>query len=865
MMSCDTNQLLNVETKQIVKSLFSPLRQKQSVKIILTTQSEGDTVTFLQDIAKETLSDGFVTRDEQLTWGDLTRSSQEKLLESVVSIQGSEIALNEMISADSPLPISLSLAELLWKRLLKIGEDSLSKSNYNYYDESCYIDRTFIHQVIVKHNISNSNEERRFPDFLATTETEFKQLCQLNAKCNVHWLEKDKSGNLVWRQSQGNLETLRRYIDTDSSHTYTADDLDKLLEQAQHQRVMLISDTAGMGKSTLLTHLSKQIKQKFPGNWVVRIDLNDHTDALKALKQEQIDKEKAIEFVSEKTVKHKPGLEVELFKKCCEKKQHVKIVIMLDGFDEISPSFKETVIDLLQALRQTAVEQLWVTTRPHLRNALEDKLQQLSYTLEPFSEVNQVEFLTKFWSLRDWFIEMVSKEKEEKEIKLTIYAKELIKKLSQSISDKDKQFTGIPLQCRMFAEAFDKEVKTFCQSTEFRPDLSFNLDLVGLYEIFLNRKHDICAEEKFKIPMTNVGAEVARKLWVKTNVENHQILALKLLFPEEQLALLHNNSQCTSSDEDLTKTGIVQMSNEGKLHFIHRTFAEFYVADLLVNELKKESNISQEILSLFLGQIYCEEYHVIRAFIDGLLSKSEPSNEVIKQCANLLHIFVELGILTLHTAVRYGDVNIIRFLLNSLEKTGHAATFVNQLVAQKRLGHTAWQMAVLKGRLEVLQTLWDWAKNVMKQQELNNMFFGKDAYERTAWHIGSEVGQIKVLHKMWEWAKEILTPEELKSIFLAKDGHGRTAWHIASEVGHIELLHKLWEWAKEVLTQDELKSMFYPKDAYERTTWQMELWEGQIEVLHKLCEWAKEVLTPEELKSMFLAKLGYGRTAGHIA
>jgi hypothetical protein len=31
---------------------------------------------------------------------------------------------------------------------------------------------------------------------------------------------------------------------------------------------------------------------------------------------------------------------------------------------------------------------------------LEDKLQQLSYTLEPFSEENQVEFLTKFWRLK---------------------------------------------------------------------------------------------------------------------------------------------------------------------------------------------------------------------------------------------------------------------------------------------------------------------------------------------------------------------------------------------------------------------------------------------------------------------------------
>jgi hypothetical protein len=35
---------------------------------------------------------------------------------------------------------------------------------------------------------------------------------------------------------------------------------------------------------------------------------------------------------------------------------------MLDGFDEISPFYEQTIIDLLQALRQTAVEQLWVTT-----------------------------------------------------------------------------------------------------------------------------------------------------------------------------------------------------------------------------------------------------------------------------------------------------------------------------------------------------------------------------------------------------------------------------------------------------------------------------------------------------------------------
>jgi hypothetical protein len=80
-------------------------------------------------------------------------------------------------------------------------------------------------------------------------------------------------------------------------------------------------------------------------------------------------------------LKLKPGLELELFKKCCNEKQKVRKILMLDGFDEISPKYKKTVIGLLQALRQTAVEQLWVTTRPHLRKELEDKLRSTTAVL----------------------------------------------------------------------------------------------------------------------------------------------------------------------------------------------------------------------------------------------------------------------------------------------------------------------------------------------------------------------------------------------------------------------------------------------------------------------------------------------------
>jgi len=319
-----------------------------------------------------------------------------------VKFQGAKVSLNELMSAESPSANFLSPGALVEDKELTIADPVPIANACN---EGYYIGRTLRHQTVIKKSISNDIGVKYSHFYLARTEQEYKDLCQKKPTSNLHWLQKDKSGNLIWQQLQGSLETLRAYIDTDSSHTHTADDLDKLLEQAEHRRVTLISDVAGMGKSTLLTHLSKQMKKKFQAKWVVRIDLNDHTDALKALKQEQIEKEKVIEFVSEKLLKLKPGLELELFKQCCEKKQKVIIVIMLDGFDEISPFYKETVIHLMQGLRQTAVEQLWVTTRPHLRDELEDKLQQLSYTLKYFSEENHVEFLTKHCSLKAWFSE----------------------------------------------------------------------------------------------------------------------------------------------------------------------------------------------------------------------------------------------------------------------------------------------------------------------------------------------------------------------------------------------------------------------------------------------------------------------------
>jgi len=513
-----------------------------------------------------------VMPDREYTWRDLTTDSQNELLKNTVCFQGIPISLNELISAESPVTKFLPLADLLQKKTLEIGRTLLT-SAADCCINNYYIPRTFNHQVVIKKDIF----EQIFSDLVATTEQEFRKYCRDNPARNVHWLLQDKSGRIVWQQSQGSLKELRKYIDTQNPLPYPPENLDEFLQRAQCKKVMLIADTAGMGKTTLLTHLSKQIKQTFRACWVMRIDLNDHTDVLEAQAKQKVG---TIEFLCENLLKFRYPFEKKLFKHCCQRfEDAARVVLMFDGFDEISPKYKKTVLNLLQnlnPLKQPWLAQLWVTTRPHLRDDLEDNLQQLCYTLEPFSEENQVGFLTKFWHQH-------SKLPAGNQQQLENYARVLIEKLAKSTSDKAKEFTGIPLQTRMLAEAFEKDVKTHCLSQKSELELPNQLCLVDLYRKFIKEKMIIFFKSKGEIAEQQLTDIIMNDISI---TKNHQKKALELLLPDLRDTVLSLEESDLLSPEAISMIGILQYVVD-KPHFIHRTFAEYYVADFLATQLTK--------------------------------------------------------------------------------------------------------------------------------------------------------------------------------------------------------------------------------------------------------------------------------------
>ena len=440
----------------------------------------------------------------------------------------------------------------------------------------------------------------------------------------------------------------------------------------------------------------------------MRIDINGYTEFLEAQKGKKMDKGKVLEFVLKEVLKFETHLEKELFKKSFEGNEVSKVVVMVDGFDEISPSYKETVIDMLQVLKQTSLEQLWVTTRPHLREDLEDNLHRLSYTLQPFSEVEQVEFLKKFW-LQTLKIE------DTDQHRLQIYAKALISKLEQSIRDKDKEFTGIPLQTRMLAEAFAEDFVSFYRSEKSHPEFQHKLDLLGLYRRFIDRKYNIYFREKCKIPAGNVAVVGLRQNLFKQLQEKHELLALAALFTEDQVTFLQNDHLSTLLDEELARIGIVQRNNEGKPKFIHRTFAEYFVAEFLINHLTGETKQHTQVQEFLIRKILLRtDCHVIRVFLDGLLEKCCPTEKALEEYGEKLDEHwnetevngILVGFKTaLHIAATESNANIIGLLLDSLQSREHSKAAKKMLLAKDDMGETAWHLAAENDSVQAMKKI----------------------------------------------------------------------------------------------------------------------------------------------------------------
>jgi ankyrin repeat protein len=393
-------------------------------------------------------------------------------------------------------------------------------------------------------------------------------------------------------------------------------------------RTILLVAEAGMGKSTFLSYMAHEIKKWNPSVWVLRINLNEHTNELEntEFEQECIDKCKMFLW----RAAHLPEQEAlkvtkEIFLQALE--QRGKMFIILDGFDEISPDYSRNVEILIRTIRDETASKIWISTRSSYWRKLEDIVKKFAFTLQPITPENQINFLEQYWSEGTAIFNRIN---------LQTFAKQLLNLCSQNFSDKDGEFTGIPLQTMMLGEAFVNEAKEYCCSAEF--NLPEKTDLLSLFKKFTEKKFDIYFREKNKMDTSILEVKSVKK----DHIEQHKILAVLCLFSANEVNGLRTmnatnleEAKVFLRDGKAQKIGIIREITDGKPHFVHRCFAEYFAAKWFTGHFRECEEFISNIL-------FNSTYDVTRNMFDRILAEvSEIHGSVMNNDMHALKEFLK--------------------------------------------------------------------------------------------------------------------------------------------------------------------------------------------------------------------------------
>lgn len=317
--------------------------------------------------------------------------------------------------------------------------------------------------------------------------------------------------------------------------TYTI--LDYPTEQEKEQldvlhtasKNVIVEGKPGVGKTEMLSHLAQQLKTEYPAFWLLRVNLSEFYQVL----SEYVSGVSAVVDILKQTVFNKD----ELGRLECALLRHnlqesPRVVCFVDGFDEVTPNYVDQCLEILPLLAPTQGK-LLVTTRPAPLKLLEENRGVLAHTLQPFSESQLQYFFKEYPSTRN----------------LTTSS------LNKSLRD----LLRIPLFAKMFGD--------------ISQEIADIHDIETLYEAFFRNKFLRLFKEKFG---DNLYAPVN-----ETRVQEDQRRHEQLLMPLAAADLLRNSEvppMSTSDKNYLTKAGIVYVFADGKPTFLHRTFAEHFLA-----------------------------------------------------------------------------------------------------------------------------------------------------------------------------------------------------------------------------------------------------------------------------------------------
>ena len=453
----------------------------------------------------------------------------------------------------------------------------------------------------------------------------FLKLCQIKKQETLHWL-KYKDGKLLWKETRGDIENLLNSIDPETMGIDKSI-LRKCMKNGKSEvneksiwdlgeRTVLVVAEPGMGKSSTTTQVAWHTKLADPTSWVVRINWNDHTRKLQEINTATFNFKSLVEFLCSAAFPESKYTDINrvLLKQALQNSENV--TVLMDGFDEISPTHADKAGLILSALTSSKLGKIWVTSRPLQRKKLENLQSVMAFSLKKLSNKSQGKMLRDIWKRK------ANGKKEDS--CLNEYVKRLL--LQANESDYHRNFTGSPLHIRMIACAFEKNLETSLNSGII--SLPDKLDLLELYDKSIERKLHTYETDKKREDLTNVGVQDDHERLMEIYTENLEKCSLLVTLPSELNPLSKEEIESKiqpflkTVQEGKDKIGIVMDVVEDRPQFVHRTFAEYLTARWFSKNFKPNRSILERVL-------FDSKYGFVKNMLDRMLAKGYPLHSAV--------------------------------------------------------------------------------------------------------------------------------------------------------------------------------------------------------------------------------------------
>lgn len=405
--------------------------------------------------------------------------------------------------------------------------------------------------------------------------------------------------HLNWKGFTDNSLIMKKHIDSYSNEKQSLEDIIRM-----NQKVNIVSNDPGYGKSTVLTKLANILRDQTCDSrvsWVIRIELTqyakiDNSNSLDKYKFET--KDDAMKFISNIALNGHKIFEKKLF-------EHFEnVIVLIDAFDEICPTYRTKVIQLIKHLKECSnIGQIWISTRRCEEDYLENELKVPAFILCNLNKKEQLEFLEKYWNYQIKNKKMNSNatiiehlrgmSDNERKTELNKNANRL-----RDAALKNKRHTDlcVPLFLEMLADlALENDFNI--------NELNFN----DVYGQIIDLKLNIYAQNKCQSAEGIPAANFAYKIFLDDVRDIHQELALQEIFRHQDSSKMitynrwkkRNNKSDDEIKRDLNTVGLLKPNS---LEFIHRAIAEFLLIQYIIENLD-----SDQILIVF-ERIVCECY-----------------------------------------------------------------------------------------------------------------------------------------------------------------------------------------------------------------------------------------------------------------